>query len=555
MHTRFYKVVLLLFAPFMATTLLAQDQNDVMLKALTDEIATNINELHLPNYDKPFFILYNVADQKTCFITASLGAINQSNDIPVRLKNSTRVLVGDYGFNDESLEDNLFSQSTAQEISLPVDNDYYGIRRAFWSSTDKVYRDAAKHYAKHKENLKELGKTIEEVPHRSFAKSEPVVMISSATSPEFDKATWEGIVRNLSAIFLNYPEIEQSQVMFQYTRGFTYIVTSEGTNVKVPVSLVGVMTLAEIKNDDGEFLVDKVIYQVRSPAELPSEKQMASDIEKMIGRMKTSREAPKFTGEYTGPVLLTGRAVPELFSNVLLRGRESITTSHAIPKLRGPNYDHDLTSMEGKIGKNIFSEYLTVKAKPKVTSYDGVDLLGGFSIDDEGIVPPDELTIIQNGILTKLLNDRTISHPSHRANGFSSGAGVLEISSTQKSSEKVLKDKLLAQAKKDGLDHAIIIRDEGLNMGVSVYKVFVADGKEEFLRNAIPNENMRVLKHVLGASDKMRAFNLVVGRGSQGIVSFITPDALLLEEMDIKPLRMPSLKEEEYVSNPLLGTK
>ena len=66
---------------------------------------------------------------------------------------------------------------------------------------------------------------------------------------------------------------------------------------------------------------------------------------------------------------------------------------------------------------------------------------------------------------------------------------------------------------------------------------------------------MRVLKHVLGTSDNMNAFNIVVGRGGQGIVSFITPNALLLEEMDIKPLRMPSLKDEEYVSNPLLVTK
>jgi len=555
MQKRFHKTVLLFLAQCIVAVAFAQEQQDVMLKALTDEIATNMKELSLPMYDRPFFMLYNVSDQKNCFITASLGALGQSHDVPVRVKNNTRVLVGDYTFNDESLEDNLFSQSNAQEINLPVDNDYYGIRRAFWSTTDKVYRDAAKHYSKHKEDLKELGKTIDDVPHRSFAKSEAITMISSESFPEFDKSRWERIVRNLSAIFLNHPEVEQSQIMFQYTRGFKYIVTSEGTSVKVPISLVGVMALAEMKNQDGEFVVDRVIYQMRNPAQLPREEQMTAEIEKMIVRMKATRSVPKFTGEYTGPVLLIGRAVPELFSNVLLRGRESITASHAIPTLHGPKYDHELTSMEGKIGKNIFSDYLTIKAKPKLLSYDGLDLLGAFAIDDEGIVPPDEVTVIQNGVLKNLLNDRTLSHPSHTANGFSSGAGVLEISSSQKSNEKILKDKLIAQAKKDGLDYGIIIRDEGVNMGVRVYKVSIVDGKEELLRNAIPNENMRVLKHVLGASDEVKAFNLVVARGSQGIVSFIAPNALLLEEMDIKPLRMPSLKDEEYVSNPLLGTK
>jgi hypothetical protein len=34
-------------------------------------------------------------------------------------------------------------------------------------------------------------------------------------------------------------------------------------------------------------------------------------------------------------------------------------------------------------------------------------------------------------------------------------------------------------------------------------------------------------------------------------MSLIVPQAVLLQEMDIQPFRMPSLKEEEYVSNPL----
>jgi len=536
---------------------LAQSGDDIMLKAMQDEIDRSMKELTLPTYDKPFFILYNVIDEKTCFINASLGSLDHSDDTPVRVKNSTRVLVGDYAFNDESLEDNLFSQSTALEIALPVDDDYFGIRRSFWSTTDKVYRDAAKHFAKHKETLKETGKALEEIPHRSFAKSNAVQILKTTAPAVFDKAAWEKTIRNLSALYLHHPSIERSNVILQYVRGYNYIVTSEGTTVKVPLSMVTLISVAQGKNGQGEFVMDRVMHQMKTPEQLPSEKELSDEIEKMITGIEALALLPKFTGEYTGPALFLGNAVPELFSNVFLRGRENIHASHAISRLNGLQYDQELTSMEGKIGKSILSESITVKAKPKLTSYKGTDLLGTFEVDNEGIVPAEELIVVQNGVLKNLLNDRTITHSSHTANGFASGAGVLEVAVSQKSSEKILREKLIVQAKKEGLDYAVIIRDEGMNTGLKIYKLSVTDGKEELVRNALPNENMKVLKHVLGASENSKAYNITLGRGlgNQGTVSFIVPEAILVEEMEIKPLRIPSLKEEEYVPNPLLTSK
>jgi hypothetical protein len=533
----------------------SQDE-DIILKAMQDELDRNMRELKLPGYDSPFFIMYGIQDQKTYSISAVLGSITDSQEIPVRLKTGSRVLVGGYEFNDESLEDNLFSQATAREIELPLDNDYFGIRRAFWSTTDKVYRDAARHFQKHQQTLKESGKNLSELPHRSFAKSEPVKMIETMKPFAFDRKAWEEKARNLSALFLKYPFVDNSGVLIQYEEGYDYLINSEGTRARVPFSRTTFMAICQSKTDAGEFGMDRVLHVVSTPDRLPAEQQLQEEIEAMIVKVKNMASTPKFEEEYTGPVLIMGPVVAEVFSTVLFSSRESVMANDHIRKLTGYQYDSDITSMDSKIGKPILNEAITIKAKPKLRSFNNVELLGAFPIDDEGIVPAEELIAVEKGVLKNLMNNRTITSPSQQANGFDSGPGVLEISIAYQDNEKTLKDKLITKAKAEGLDYAYIIREaSALGMGLkNVYRVSVTDGKEELIKNALLETNgFKTFKRMMGASAKYQAFNLGGEDPNQGgaLISFIVPEAVLLEEMEIKPFPMPTLKEEQYVSNPL----
>ena len=201
-------------------------EEDIILRAMKDELNRNMKELRHPEYDKPFFIMYGVQDQKVYSVAGSLGSIIHSKEDKSRFKSSTRVLVGDYGFNDESLEDNLTSSPTAQEIGLPEDDDYMGIRRSFWSSTDKVYRDAARHFQRHQQTLKESGKPLAEIPHRTFAKGKAATMMPVLTPYSFDKTSWENKVRELSGIFVEHPELAYSSVMVSFTEGHRYLVNN-----------------------------------------------------------------------------------------------------------------------------------------------------------------------------------------------------------------------------------------------------------------------------------------------------------------------------------------
>jgi hypothetical protein len=69
-----------------------------------------------------------------------------------------------------------------------------------------------------------------------------------------------------------------------------------------------------------------------------------------------------------------------------------------------------------------------------------------------------------------------------------------------------------------------------------------------------------MLRRILGASGSYQAHNLNLsqffnGSDSGPEMSFIVPTAVLFESMDIRPFEIPVLKEEEYVSNPLLEIK
>jgi hypothetical protein len=440
-----------------------------------------------------------------------------------------------------------------------MDDDYYGIRRSFWSSTDKVYRDAARHYKKNVQALKETGKELKDIPHRSFAKAIPVKSITTATPVAWDKKYWESTIRNLSAIFIGHPKVLSSRVAISFAQGHKYLVSSEGTLVKMPMLMATFSAFAQTKNADGEFVFDQVLYQKRKPDEIPSEKELADEIEKMLKRVDALSAVPKFEDEYSGPVLLLGSTVADVTMRVFGRGNDSPIANDNIQKLTGFQFDQS-ASISSKIGRSLIHESLTLKAKPKLESYNGFELFGSYAIDNEGVVPADDVVLFEKGVLKNLMNNRTLTTSSQTSNGFANGPGVLELTCSMKNTEKELKEKLIEQAKQEGLDYAIILRNNNISgfPTLNIYKVSLADGKEELFRNAFLGQiSLKTLKRILGASSSTSAFNLGVmdfGRnfGPGGtMTSLIVPDALLIEELDVRPMRAPSVKEETYVSNPL----
>ncbi|NJK94194.1 MAG: hypothetical protein HC905_03995 [Bacteroidales bacterium] len=230
--------------------------------------------------------------------------------------------------------------------------------------------------------------------------------------------------------------------------------------------------------------------------------------------------------------------------------------------------------------RGLFSADLTVKALSKMNKYGNTPLIGSFGVDADGVIPPEEITLIENGILKTLLNDRTPTRMVPQSNGhrryayfsngvsYITGPGVIEVTGKNQSSPEELKKQLIEKAKDEGLDYAIIVKRVDRTMGgfpTEIYKVAVSDGKETLIR-PLSNSSLSLstLRKCIGISNRQTAYNtmLNLGPASGGFgtfipdisglpVSFIAPDGILIEEMDLKGLPKNLSLEKPIVPSPL----
>src|SRR5439155_23428008 len=147
----------------------------------------------------------------------------------------------------------------------------------------------------------------------------------------------------------------------------------------------GVMLTATAKSQagDGMPLEDFVAAYGRSMQDLPKT-ELADRIRQMGARLKQLHEAP-LVDQYSGPVLVQGQAVAELFSRVfaprLLAVRRPISDN---PQL-GMFFSQQAETFVCRMGSRILPAFLNVVDNPTIDQYDRVRLVGGYKVDDEGV--------------------------------------------------------------------------------------------------------------------------------------------------------------------------
>jgi hypothetical protein len=527
----------------------AQQHDDVVLKAMQDELARNMKELHDKEFDRPFYIGYMVSDQRSFSVSASLGAIINSEEGRNRFKN-VRVLVGDYDFNDESLDNTSYNPREENEIELPLDDDYYGIRRSLWATTDYVYKGAARQYRENLQTRKEK-ESEGEFNHRMFGRVPVVNLIMDIKPLMYEKTKLENLVRELSAIFLEFPELDGSAAYLSINQITKYTVTSEGTIARVPEVLCTMQLFAGLTRKSGEDVYDHLSYHAGSISKLPAKDDLIQSIRTMCKKLQ-DKAPSEFDDEYTGPVLFSGGAVADVFSSSLFGYRDKLVATEMIPDPKSTRKD---LGMESKIDKSIVSEDITITVKSPLSTFHGQDVLGSYVLDGEGVRPDPELVIVQNGILKNLINDRSISQKGQTANGHNDGPGVVEVTFSKTLSKDGLKKKLIEIAKAEGLEFGVIISTnlhvKGSNQ--EVYKVFVSDGHEELVGAVTAAVIMKNLKKDIFASSDQMLFN--IEGGPDGLVSYIVPSAVLLAELEVKKVETSGYERELYVASPLIKEK
>ena len=516
----------------------ARAADDVVMKALHDELDRSMKQLQLEQLEKPYFISYHVQDRTSLDTSATFGALLTGGVTRVRFL-TVQVRVGNYQRdNSNFMMDPPRANGLSENTVLPLDDDYQELRRQIWLATDSAYKAALEILSRKRAAL-ENRQARENLP--DFSNEQPVTALDAFTPTKIDLARAEALVKNLSAAFRQSPEIYTSSTSLTLTDTRTWYVNSEGSAATRQDSGATVVAMAQTQALDGTMLPDWVMVSGRSMETLPAESDLIAQVHTMADRLTKVRHTP-LLDRYTGPVLFEGTAGAEAFSQVMA------------PKLiamRVPSSDNaqmeayaaqNISKFQERLGSRVLPKSMSVVDDATQASYQGTPLLGTHAVDDEG-VRSGPVTLIDQGFLKTLLNIRdpvsSITQSTGSFRTFGAQPSNLFLNVTDGVSEPELKDQFLGMLKMRSKDFGIEVR----KVGREAYKVF-PDGHEELMRlGQFDGLDDGAFKDLASASSNLAVFSvpfaayggrLYPGQAGAPLVSFIAP-SLLFEELTVKP--------------------
>ncbi len=566
-------------------------ENDKTLQAMRDELERSRTRLKLPGVDKPFYIEYRLLDVDVRSVTASFGALLDSDTARSRFM-SVDVRVGDYHLDSSNFvsEDGFrgFLGSTGQ---VGIDRDYNSLRQDLWLATDQAYKAAVTQMSLKNAFLRSLTKPPE---IDDFSQVPPTVKVDPRIDPDWTSRNWDNEARAASAALKNYEDIDGTRLNYYLIYVTSYLMTSEGTTIRTSKSVAAIEASMDTHAEDGMSLHNYYATYAAHPADLPDPSAVSKGLTQAANDLLGLRASP-LIADFTGPVLFDAPAAASVLAQVL-----PASLSGARPPLSmTPAFDQMMqrvganSEWSGRVGSRVFPTTLTLTDDPSLKDFHGQTLLGSYDVDDEG-VKGQKVTVVEHGILRNLLMSRRPGpdfQPSngHARSGDLSDTKPLSSNLLLQSSDPLkpadLKKKFLDACRDDGhqwcpevklMDNpalSSVIQDDfsdtigslaggiasGMRIPLLVYRVYVADGHEELVRGGIIDGlTLRSLRNISAAGDDASVFTYMqnsaggfagsalgaFGSAQGGIPSTVITPSLLLDEVEIRgfhgePRRVP----------------
>lgn len=516
---------LILFAYICGRAQSPASESDIVLKAVQDELARSIEKLYIQGQEKPYFIEYEVMDAQTVTISAAFGGLvysqrNQGRALTVDVR------VGGYEFDNEPF---------GYPMPIAIEDDYNALRHELWLATDSAYRGAIEQIARKRAFLKNR---VDEDKIPDFSKEDPTVLILPKQTLNVDQKLWENQIRELSAIFRRYPTIKQSNVTLQAQLVHRYLVNSEGTKIRRPVILISLDASAATQATDGMWVNLSTPFYVRSLDQLPSMAEMTKAVQQMADQIAKLQSAPVLSENYLGPVLFSGSAAAEMFSQLLA---PEFCSYRPPVGMSG----EDKSELANRLNRRILPFHISVYDDPLQETFAGKPLLGSYKVDDQGVAAR-KISLVEQGVLKNLLLSRRprknmLKSNGHGRAGLNGGAstetGNLFIQSSEGKSPEQLKQELIKMCKALEMPYGILIRGGSLGDPTLTYKVYVEDGREELVRGASLGElTVKQLKAqiILVGNDSNVLNRAGSGYGGGGVSTSLVAPSVLLEELEMK---------------------
>ena len=523
-------------------TVPAGGDNHIVLNSMKEELQRNFDALKTKADPAPYFLSYEITDQDTHTISASLGLLNSSGASRNRYLDVT-VRVGDPkldNFRRVRGERVQFTSGTP----VPVDDSPAGLKKDLWLETDRIYRAAAERLIKIKTN--QQVKAADRDTSNDFSSEESYAHWEKPATVTFDSQRWTQNVRELSREFLKYPDLLSSDVQVSFQSDTRYFANTEGTAVQHGRDFARVMITASGKAKDGMDVSDFDSFEAADPKDLPNNDVIKAAV-KRVGDHVQALMSAKTAEPFVGPAIFSGRASGVFFHEIF---------GHRIEGHRQKDESEGQTFTKS-VGEKILPDFLSVTFDPTMKKAAGVDLNGWYEYDDEGVLGK-PVKAVENGVLKSFLMSRSPIEGFDHSNGHGRRQPGLEVvsrqsnllvSSTRTVSDQKLRQMLVDEIKKQNKPYGLYFEDitggftttqrSGLQafkvIPVIVYRVY-ADGRpDELIRGAdIVGTPLASFAKIIATSDKQEVFNGYCGAESGSVpVSAVSP-AILISEIEIE---------------------
>lgn len=541
------------------------EKTDTVLRAMRDEI-TRARQLRIVD-EPPYFVEYSLDDGEYYMGRASLGALvseRSSRDRYPRI----RVRVGDPKLdNSNHIASDFYRGSRFDPFRYPLEDNYDTLRHCFWLATDRAYKQALEALARKRSSLKNVSNTENLA---DFSTAAPVKLILPNLRKPVDAAVWRDRARELSKVFLNYPEVAASDVTAYVSQTISYLVNNEGADLRFPDNMAYYRSRAMAYAPDGMQVHDLVEVLAPEGHQLPALDAVRAAVQKSADNLRALVKAP--AGEsYSGPVLFEGTAGAQFMAQALARN---------LSVIRRPVSDPDRPinipagELEGRIGSRILPDFIDVVDDPTQREFRGHALVGSYPVDSEGVIPQ-PLPLVEKGVLKTYYSSRQpitgveASNGHGRIPGPLGGLvplpGVVFVKASQGVSAADLKKKLLEMGKARSKPYVIVIRKldfptsasgeqlsrafrgvarASMSLPLLVYKVY-PDGREELVRGLrFRGLDARSMKDIAAASDEQHLFEYFengapfarIDQGGYVSGASVIAPSLLLEDVELEPL-------------------
>jgi len=545
---------------------------DPVLKAMSDEMQRTVQSLKMDALERPYYVSYYVMDSTESTVSAVFGSLRDESSYISRSA-SVDLRVGDMAFDSSGYIGQDFNGYKPGYDSLNEEDGYDALRFSLWSLTDEVYKKALEKHSQKKAYQKK--KNITELYGDLSAEKKESYYSDRERVEPFDAGAWRENVKKLSAIFRKYPKVQGSQVVFARALRTARFVNSEGTSYRYWWDKVNLDIRASIQDRTGLLIADEKKLAWRSLASVPSFADLEQEAETFARGMSYLVDSAS-AEVYLGPVLFEDQAAAEFLNQLFVRNISFARVPWADNE-DWVRYYIDTGGLTKKLGMRVMPAFMQVTDNPLAVSHSGVQLNGSYPIDNEGVRPA-PLELVKNGRLTGFYMGRgpvkefgnSNGHARAFPNEFSSPrpGNVFFTAGPEKRAPRAdLKKELLRLAAESGLDYALLVRrldtEEAKKMGdllagpVLAYKVSVKDGSETLIGGAEwVGVTFRALRDILLVSDAEQIYNyyqpgpFIYNRGYVP-ASIVAPSALLIQEMELKPIdskpdRQPYLKHPYF---------